>query len=336
MESSTVRRRGAVVLVLAAGCLAVTVLAAARARAGAAPQSATTLPDPALQVTTLLRGALPVAAEHRYRIAGKIRPLLVFWIGKDNIGSARIRWRRGERGEVGYDLLIGSDPDRAPRKTNRWGFVMEESTASGATLLGVMKKGEEETLEEAKASAEREAAQGVVFNMIRATVAPTESVARTASARVGRDYSYRELNELMELLVKQTAAPSVRKVAVPSGGRLGLLLSLAELLHEGVETARATSRPPARKNLPYVFYKKQYDLTRVSSEILKQESFGDVTYPRLLKSAFEIRARGESWTESFSIVCGIDGAVAEIPIFMSYQPRWWFKLELLLDERQVF
>jgi len=49
-------------------------------------------------------------------------------------------------------------------------------------------------------------------------------------------------------------------VKVPPGGRLGLLLSVAELLHDGVETAKATSRAPARKNLPYVFYKKQYDL----------------------------------------------------------------------------
>jgi hypothetical protein len=336
MGSSTVHRRGAVVPVLVAGCLAGAVLAAAHAQSGATPQAATSIPDPALQVTALLRGTLPVAAEHRYRIAGKIRPLLVFWIGKDNIGSARVRWRRGEPGEVGYDLLIGSDPDRAPRKTNRWGFIMEESAAGGATLLGVMKKGEEETLEEAKASAERESAQGVVFNMIRATIAPTESVSRTASANVGRDYSYRELNALMELLVQQTATPSVRTVKVPPGGRLGLLLSVAELLHDGVETAKATSRAPARKNLPYVFYKKQYDLTRVSSEILKQESIGGVTHARLLKSAFEIRARGESWTESFSIVCGIDGPLAEVPVFMTYQPRWWLKLELLLDERQAF
>ncbi len=72
-------------------------------------------------------GTLPVVAEHRYRIAAKIRPLVLFWIGKDNVGGARIRWRQGEDGLRGYDALIGSDPARAPRKINRWGFILEEA-----------------------------------------------------------------------------------------------------------------------------------------------------------------------------------------------------------------
>jgi hypothetical protein len=335
MGSSTVRPSGAVARALAAACLACALLATVHTQPGGAAQAAAGTPSPSPQVTALLQGTLPVAFEHRYRLAGKIRPLL-FWMGKDNVGSARVRWRRSEQGDAGYDLLIGSDPARAPRGINRWGLIMEESNAGVATLLGVMKKSNEETLEDAKSNVEREAAQGVTFNMIRATIEPSASVARVTSATVGRDYSYRELNALMEQLVQQTASPAVRKVAVPAGGRLGFLLGLAELLHDGVDTARATSRAPARKNLPYVFYRKQYDLTRVSSEILKQQSFGNVTYPRLLKSAFEIRARGESWTESFSVVCGIDGSLAEIPVFITYQPRWWLKLEFVLDERQAF
>jgi hypothetical protein len=47
-------------------------------------------------------------------------------------------------------------------------------------------------------------------------------------------------------------------------------------------------------------------------------------------------ARGESWDEQFTIVCGVDDPLAEIPVFISYQPRWWFKVELVLDEHQVF
>jgi len=49
-----------------------------------------------------------------------------------------------------------------------------------------------------------------------------------------------------------------------------------------------------------------------------------------------VRARKESWAESFTIVCGFDGPLAEIPVFLTYQPRWWFKVEMVLDERQVF
>ncbi len=64
----------------------------------------TSLPPGAPQVatgTTAAATPLPaesVVAEHRYRLAARIRPLLVFWIGRDNVGGARIVWRRGDNG----------------------------------------------------------------------------------------------------------------------------------------------------------------------------------------------------------------------------------------------
>jgi hypothetical protein len=333
--STVVRAPRAVVPLLVAGCLAGALPAAVPAPPVSAHQAAPGTSAASEQVAALLQGRIPIVTEHRYRIAGKIRPLL-FWIGRDNVGGARVRWRRGEGGDRGYDLLIGSDPSRAPRKTNRWGFIMEESVAGTATVLGVMKKGQEETLEEAKSNVSTEAGGGVMFDMIRATVGASESVAYVTSTKVDRDYSYLELVALMERLVRETSPPRVRSVAVPAGGQQGLLMSVAALLKDGVETLRATSKAPLRKTLPYAYYRKQYDLTRVSSGVERRETYGGVTYPRLLKSEFEIRGRGETWVESFTVVCGVDGPLAEIPVFITYQPRWWFKLELVLDERQAF
>jgi hypothetical protein len=326
------RARGAAVVVAA-------VFVAGLAAAAAPPdagQLAPAPPAPSLQVAALLRGQLPIVAEHRYRIAGKVRPLLLFWIGKDNVGGARVRWRRGGQDELGYDLLIGSDPARAPRQVNRWGFIMEEATAAGTTVLGVMKKSDEETLDEATSHVAAESAGGVVFKMIQASVDRTESVAHVTTVSVPRDYSYRELDVLMERLVKETGAARTRKVAVPAGGRTGLLVSLGELIRDGVRTVQATSKAPGKKTLSYAYYSKQYELSRVSSSIQKNAVYGGTTYPRLLESSFEIKARGESWTESFSVVSGVDGQLSEIPVFMTYQPRWWFKVELVLDERERF
>src|SRR5512143_245569 len=65
----------------------------------AAPQAIA--PVPTLEAGQLKSGTLPVVAEHRYRIAGKI--WILFWTGKDNVGGARIRWRRGGPDEHGYD-----------------------------------------------------------------------------------------------------------------------------------------------------------------------------------------------------------------------------------------
>ncbi len=332
MGSSTVRAPRAVVWVLAAGGLAGLFFALPTAQSD---QTAPALSAPSLQVAALLQGNIPVVAEHRYRIAGKIRPLL-FWFGRDNVGGARVRWRRGTGDERGYDLLIGSDPARAPRQANRWGFIMEEATGAGATVLGVMKKGTEDSLEEAKSNVAAESAAGAAFHMMRATLDSSESVSRVTSVVVERDYSYHELGGLMERLLQEPPQPEPRRVRVPPNGRFGLLLAIADLLHDGVETARSTSKAPARKSLPYAYYKNQYDLTRVSSEIEKQPEYGGAKYPRLLRSSFEIKARGETWTEHFTIACGIDGPLAEVPVFMTYQPRWWMKLEMVLDERQQF
>ncbi len=77
-------------------------------------------------------------------------------------------------------------------------------------------------------------------------------------------------------------------------------------------------------------------MTRVSASVEKDETYGGVTYPRLLKSNFEVRANGETWTERFTIVAGIDGPLAGVPVFVHYQPRWWFAVEMVLDDKEKF
>jgi hypothetical protein len=72
---------------------------------------------------------LPVVSEHRYRMLAKVRPLL-FWISKDDVGGAKVSWRGSEDGGFGLDLLIGSDPRRAPRQINKWGYIAEQVRGS--------------------------------------------------------------------------------------------------------------------------------------------------------------------------------------------------------------
>lgn len=283
-----------------------------------------------------LQGFVPVVTEHRYRMSAKIRPLLLFWIGKDNVGGARMRWRRGEDGAVGYDLLIGSDPARAPRQVNRWGFILEETKGGETAILGIMKKSDEDSLDEAKSHVSNEAKGGVVFKMIQSRNTATESVATVTMTQVTRDYSYRELDALYDALVKSPGPPRHKTTAVPAGGRPGFLIGLAELLHDAVESYKRDRRAPGRKSVPYAYYGKQYDLTRASSEVLTSATFGARTYPRLLQSEFELRDRKASWKEAFTIACGIEGALTEVPVYVGYQPRWWFRADMVLDDREVF
>ncbi len=91
-----------------------------------------------------------VVRQHYYRMLAKVRPLL-FWVSRDNVGGARIGWLGDSSGSRGFELLIGSDPARAPRKINRWGYIAEELRGSHASTLGVMKQSNEDSIEEAKA-----------------------------------------------------------------------------------------------------------------------------------------------------------------------------------------
>jgi hypothetical protein len=292
-------------------------------------------PQSISSVQAAIDGTLPVVAEYRYRITGKVR-LLLFWVSKDGVGGARIRVRHGEPNASGLDLLIGSDPKRAPRATNRWGYILEETRGDQTTVVGLMKKSDEDTLDQATSNVARESKGGVVFKMIQARVTPAESVARVTTVTVPRDYSYRELGLLVDALAADTTPPRIRTLAAAPGGRPGLLSSIAELIRDAGDAVQRTGRAPGRKSLPYVYYSKQYDVARVSSSVETGEAYGGVTYPKLLRANFEVRARGESWIERFTIVSGIEGPLSGVPVFVHYQPRWWFAVEMVLDDREKF
>jgi hypothetical protein len=88
---------------------------------------------------------------HHYMMSARVRPLLLFWIGRSNVGDA-ILSRAATPHEARYSLLIGSDPDRAPRRINRWGYIEERIRGDAATVVGLMTESDEESVEEAEAN----------------------------------------------------------------------------------------------------------------------------------------------------------------------------------------
>ena len=282
--------------------------------------------------------SLPRAAEHRYRIAAKIRPLLLFWVGPDNVGSARMVWYRGEGADRGYEMLLGSDPARAPRGINRWGYVAEEHRGGEASISGVMKQSDEASLEEAKARIENEQRSGFLFKMIREKISRGESVAEVTTARVDRDYSYRELDRLLAEFGRIGRPPEVKRTRVDTDVTPGLLTTVSAVIREDADVRR---RAPASKGISgrvtrYAYNARTYTLTLASSQFIGSQQYGGRTYTRLVRNDFEVTRAGFTWKEKFTLVYSLDGPDAELPVFVSYQPRWWFKAELFLDESQQF
>src|SRR5258707_10371409 len=103
----------------------------------------------ALQHTTeLMRTPMHVDAQFDYIMTARVR-LLLFWAGKDDVGAGYIgsgRLPQDPASDV-IELLIGSDPAKAPRAINRWGAASEiahKPSGSGhgvesSTFFGFMK-----------------------------------------------------------------------------------------------------------------------------------------------------------------------------------------------------
>ena len=273
-------------------------------------------------------------------MAAGIRPLLLFWITRDNVGGARIVWRHGEAGEQGYELLIGSDPRRAPRGINRWGYLDERTGKQDtATVVGVMKQTDEQSIEEAKTKLAKEGQEGYFFKMIRQSVGSGETTSDVVTLHVASDFSYRELDPLLKAFGSDPGVTRTKRAKLAPATRPGFLIAVADLVRESAEAARRSTKGRSlqvARTIPFTFNAISYDLTLRSSEYLETARFGDQSFTRLMRDQFETLNRETRTREQFTLVCGLEGAYREVPVFISYQPRWWFKAELVIDQGNVF
>ena len=229
---------------------------------------------PAVSPATLVAdfsSTLPVVAEHRYRMAAKIRPLLLFWIGRDNVGGARIVWRRGADSARGWELLIGSDPARAPAHTNRWGYIREEGTEADLSMLGVMKQSDEQSLDEARAHVENQSSGSYRFKLIRTRVAQGESTAVVASGGFPKDYTYRDLATLLDGFASPSIATGpARAVRVGQSTKPGFLVAIADLIHDtSYAFHRSGAAGLAKRAVTYAYNGRLYDLSLHPPHVLK-------------------------------------------------------------------
>ncbi len=311
-----------------------------RARASGRPTTAASLgllllslaaAAPPLRAADPVPGArVPATAEHRYRLSAAIRPLL-FWIGRSNVGGARIVWREEGEGRRGYELLLGSDPARAPRKINRWGYVREDAGPSGATTIGVMNRSEDDDLDQAKASLGR-GRDGYLFKINRARVENGVARAEATAVWAAEDYTFRQLDALLQFAERAKPAARVRSGVLEPGTHPGLLFALADLVRAGVDAARdPSSRGPQPSAVGYTFDAGAYDLSVRSWERVREARYGSRTYRNLVRLEFESRNRRRGSSERFVLACATEGDLAGVPVFVRYQPKWWFKVEGVLD-----
>ena len=247
-------------------------------------------------------------------------------------------WRQGADGRRGYELLLGSDPDRTPRRINRWGWVREDVDSSGAFQVGLMRHTDEE-------SVERGSCPGGLRRRVRLQghPDPTWRAAgrgpRTRSCASQDDLTYYDLAELLRLV---SDAPRVRRRSTrppcPRAPDPGFLFAVADLVDRTVDGARAGRRGSSLRDVTARFNFNADGLRPAAAldQVGGVEGYGGRRYERLVRIDFESYNPKLRTTERFTLVCGTEGELKGIPVYVKYQPKWWFKAEGVLDDTQAF
>jgi hypothetical protein len=280
-----------------------------------------------------LEARLPVVREDFYIVNASIRPLLLFWISRDNVGDARFTRREASGGRRALEFLVGSDPARAPRRINRWGFIAEELSPDKGEILGVMSESTEETIDEAKATIERQDDHGV-FKVARSSVTANRAVGGTMTVQAPARLTYRELDAVLALI--PPSPPSVRTLALPRGTHMGFLVAMESLLRASIGPCRTAkgARPKNVAPIPYVYNQTLFDVSLTSCNHEAQIRTETGTFADIVDGRFQLRNRVTKYQTDFRILYGASGDLREVPVRATFRPRWWLEIELVLDPAQ--
>ncbi len=277
----------------------------------------------AVSARAQVRG-LPAAAtrtpgtteRHHYMMSARVRPLLLFWIGRSNVG----------------DAIVGSDPDRAPRRINRWGYIEERIHGDAATVVGLMTESDEESVEEAERNLRKEGGSGLhTFKVIHAAIDAEQSRSVVTAVGAPADYSFHQVRAVLALAGDGDTAKRSRVVQLPKGTRPGFLSALAEIIHAQAESARAGA-VQAGAPLTYVYHGKFYELRGTSVQFKRTFHVDASPYARVVSAQFVMKNLADGEETRFALSYAIDGRLAEVPLTMSYQPRWWMQVDLALAD----
>jgi hypothetical protein len=263
------------------------------------------------------------AAEHRYRIAGRIR-LALFWVGRDDVGSARMSWQ-ADGTTSALTLLIGSDPQRAPRRLNQWGYLREEQRPESAEVFSLRSVDDDGS----DASAGFEIGDGPHFAVSCASVEDREVSSRQAKV-AGHGITYRMFEQLLDR-VPAASRWEHRQMPRPAGADAGFLTAIQHAIRLA-DMPAADGSVKRFQPVAYVYNNSVYDLTIQRRELLGRTAIGARTFEQLVRMDFSIRNRRTGDVSKFGITYSPEDRTMPLPVQIFYQPSFWLRIELQLDD----
>jgi len=159
------------------------------------------------------------------------------------------------------------------------------------------------------------------FKVIEATGDGEQARSRVRSIAAPEDYTFRHLPVVLDLAARNPAEGRSRVVRLPAGARAGFLSALADAM-------RDSSASP----ITYAYFGRLYELRRTRTERIGSVRIGQRSYGPSIAADFVTTSSYDGQRTRFSITYGADGPLAEVPLRVVYQPRWWMQVELTIDD----
>ena len=154
--------------------------------------------------------------------------------------------------------MIGSEPQRAPRRVNEWGYIREEVTDDVTTVFGIRTSTDGDSPEDAEAR--RAPAGGVAeFGILCSAVSKVDARSTTTTLYLPRDATYHDVDRVLAIS-ESTAAWTRRDISRPAGAAPGFLTALDEMMRSSAAVAREIDTTPVVPRQTFVYKGAVYDL----------------------------------------------------------------------------
>ena len=176
-----------------------------------------------------------------------------------------------------------------------------------------------------------------VFKVIQTEIAHGQARAENTVWLVESDYTFHDVDAVRLFQTTPQTPPKVNEASMPPGTHPGFLFAVADLVDRAVTTANWEPRELLEKQTTrFNFNAVAYELRLRRTRWEESKEYGGRRYENLVRLDLESYNPTLDTTERFTLVVGTEGEWTGVPVYVKYQPKWWFKAEGVIDESQVF
>jgi hypothetical protein len=294
--------------------------------------------------------------EYDYTMTARVR-LIFFWAGKDDVGGGYIR--RGVSAEDPrqefFQVLFGSDPEKAPRAINRWGAGTEVSwhkeplgvahtdDVASSAFFGFMKSSQGKSASEMQAELQREKDQGLhAFTGILSRVEPSRALSLKVPLQSDTDFNLHDYDRAEPIMLQRMADSAQPVRALEDASRCPRAAAFLATISQLMDSAIAGQAAPLSRCYVYDAQEDTLTLEKITPvESLPVTLHGpnksvilETTHKNLLQLDFVSTHKLTGKKVYFTLYAGTQGALRAVPVQICYQPNWWFQVVLnLLPEK---